>query len=74
MRKLITAVATAAAILIAGSITWKAEATTVSGIGTLPPLTKSASPVEKVYCWCGGYRCACRYYGRPYYHRRYYRY
>lgn len=71
MRKLITAIAAAAAILIGGSITWKAEATTVSGIATLPPLTKSASPVEKVYCMCGRYRCAC---GRPYYHRRYYRY
>jgi hypothetical protein len=37
MRKLITAVAAATAILIAGSIAWKAEATTTTGLSSLAP-------------------------------------
>jgi uncharacterized membrane protein len=63
MRKLITAVAATAAILAAGSILSRAEATTATGIGSM---AKSASLVETVACWCGRYRCAC---GHPYYHR-----
>jgi len=35
MRKPITALAATAAILIAGSIAWKAEAATVTGVGSL---------------------------------------
>jgi hypothetical protein len=37
MRKVITAVA-AATILLTGSLVWKAEATTPSGVGNLSPL------------------------------------
>jgi hypothetical protein len=78
MRKLITAVAAATAILIAGSIAWKAEATTTTGLSSLASLTESYSPVEKAACWCGPYRCACRRYWGPryygYYRRPYYRY
>ena len=48
MRKPITALAATAAILIAGSIAWKAEAATVTGVGSLSPLTKTYSPVENV--------------------------
>ena len=68
MRKLLTAVATAT-ILLAGSAIWKAEAATPVGPVTLPPLTKSAPPVENIGCWCGPYRCACRRWGPRY---RYY--
>ena len=49
MRKLITALAATGAMLIAGSIAWKAEAATVTGVGSLSPLTKTYSPVENVY-------------------------
>jgi hypothetical protein len=66
MRKLFTVLATAA-ILIAGSLISKAEATTITGVRSLPTLTKNYSPLEAAGCWCGPYRCACRRY-------RYYRY
>ena len=66
MRKLITAMAATAAILIAGSIAWKAEAATVTGVASLPPLARTYSPVENVRCVCGPYRCVC---GHPYYRR-----
>ena len=45
-RKLITALT--ATILIAGSTTWKAEAAAVTGVGGLPALSKTHSPVEHV--------------------------
>jgi hypothetical protein len=74
MRNLITALATAA-ILIVGSLVWKAEAAMTTGVGGLLPRTNSYTP-QGVACWCGPYRCACRrrywgprygYYGyRPY--------
>jgi len=46
MRKLITTLAATAAILIAGSLAWKAEATTVTGVCGLSTLTGSYSPIE----------------------------
>jgi hypothetical protein len=83
MRKLITAAAAAAAILVAGAIAGEAQATPLGSAGILLPPTQSSSPVQNAACWCGPYRCACgwrrpnyrpyRYYGpRPYY--RPYRY
>jgi hypothetical protein len=60
MRKLITALVAIAAILVAGSLVGKADATTVTGVGSLLPLTRNSSPVANVACWCGGYQCACR--------------
>ena len=67
MRKLFTVLATAI-VLLAGSAIWKAEAAPMRGLGDLSPITKGASPVETVGCWCGPYRCACRrYYGPRYY-------
>jgi hypothetical protein len=59
MRKLITALV-ATATVIAGSLVGTATATTVTGVGSLPSLTKNASPVANVACWCGQYQCACR--------------
>jgi len=59
MRKLITALV-ATATVIAGSLVGTATATTVTGVGSLPSLTKNSSPVANVACWCGQYQCACR--------------
>jgi hypothetical protein len=59
MRKLITALV-ASATVIAGSLVGTARATTVTGVGSLPSLTKNSSPVANVACWCGQYQCACR--------------
>lgn len=80
MRKLITAAAAAAAILVAGAIAGKAEAAPLTGAGALPAQTQNSSPIENVACWCGPYRCACgwrrRGWYRPYGYygpRRYYR-
>ena len=75
MRTLITAIATVM-LLLAGSLIGKAEAATMSGVGSLAPLTKSYTPVENVYYYRRGYYGYRRpYYGygyrRPYYGRRY---
>jgi hypothetical protein len=59
MRKLLTAVATATVLLAISAITEKAEAATLTGVGSLP-LANSYAPVEKVRrCVCGPYGCAC---------------
>jgi Zn-dependent membrane protease YugP len=58
MVKQFTALTATAAILIVGSLVWKAEAAPVTGVCGLAPLTKRYSPVEKAGCWCGPYRCA----------------
>jgi hypothetical protein len=62
MRKLLTILATAG-VLMAGSLIWKAEATPMTGIGSLPTLTKSYAPTENVYYYRRGYYG----YRRPYY-------
>ena len=66
MHKLITALATTA-ILLAGSIVGKAEAATMTHVGSLPPLTKSYTPIEKVGYWRRHYRHGYYGYGYPYY-------
>ena len=58
MRKLLTALATAAMLLASNALIWKAEAAMVTGVGNLP-LPNSYSPVEKIRCVCGPYGCAC---------------
>ena len=47
MRKLITALG-ATATVIAGSLVGTATAMTVTGVGSLPSLTKNSSPVANV--------------------------
>jgi hypothetical protein len=42
-------------LLLAGSLIWKAEAATMSGVGSLAPRTKSYTPVENVYYYRRGY-------------------
>jgi hypothetical protein len=66
MRKLITALAITAAIVVAGSVISRAEAAPVARVGNLLSVTKNGSPLQNVACWCGRYRCAC---GHPYYGR-----
>ena len=68
MRKLLTAIATVM-LLLAGSLIWKAEAATMTGVGALATLT--TTPVENVYYYRRGYYG----YRRPYYgygYRRHY--
>jgi hypothetical protein len=63
----------AATILVAGSIGWKAEAATLTGVGVLPLQTKSYTPVETVAyrhyrrAYRRGYRRGYYGYGYPYY-------
>jgi hypothetical protein len=60
-----------AVLLLTGSFAWNAEATALSGVGTLQTAVKDYSPVEPAVCWCGPFRCRCshwRYWG-PYHHR-----
>jgi hypothetical protein len=69
MPKLLTAIATATIVIASSGIIWKAEAATMTAVGSLP-LSNSYSPVEKVLCVCGPYGCACgrrhfRLYGSP---------
>jgi hypothetical protein len=54
MRTLLTVLATAG-ILMASSLIWKAEATPLTGIGSLPTLTKGSTPTENVYYYRRGY-------------------
>ena len=57
MRKLAIAVGVSAAMLVAGGIAWKADATTLrSGTVNLPGVAKNYSPIEQVGC-CGWGRC-----------------
>ena len=73
MPKLLIAFASAM-LLLASSGIWKANAATITNAGTLAPLTKSYTPVEKVGYWRRQYRRAYRRgyyygygYGYPYY-------
>ena len=69
MPKLLIAFASAA-LLLAGSGIWKANAATIANAGTLAPLTKSYAPAEKV---AYRHRYARRHYRRGY-RRGYYGY
>ena len=73
MRKFGVALAVGAALLIAGSLSWKAEATSAVKSEALPAMVKKFSLIEKAACggwgrycppgytWrCGPNRCACR--------------
>jgi hypothetical protein len=81
MHKLITALVATLTILLAGSIVGKAEAAPM--FGSPSPLTKSYTPIEKVYYYRRHYRRGYYGYGygygyrRPYYgygYRRHYGY
>lgn len=73
MRKLAIALGVTAAVLFAGGIAWKADATTWrTGTWNLPAAAKDYSPIENVACYgwgpycppgytrrCGPRRCLC---------------
>jgi hypothetical protein len=59
MTKTMLAALAGLAFLLTGSLVSKANATPLSGVGTLPPLVHSYSPVENVRCVCGPRGCAC---------------
>ena len=70
MRKLFTAIATLMLLLV-GSLVWKAEAATMSSMGSLGSLAKSHTAIQKAYYYRRGYYG----YRRPYYgygYRRHY--
>jgi hypothetical protein len=57
MRKLAVVLGVSAAVLLAGGLAWKADATTWrSGTLNLPGVTKNYSPIEQTACWGWG-RC-----------------
>src|SRR5262249_54794874 len=60
------------ALLVTALLSWDANATTLTGVGTFPSSTHDVSPVQTVACWCGplggstaalgggrSYRCSC---------------
>jgi hypothetical protein len=57
MRQLTIALTATAAILLAGSLAWKAEATTPGGDTNVPAAAKNFSPVMKAACRGLGGRC-----------------
>jgi hypothetical protein len=59
MRKLAIVLAATTVMVFAGALAWKADATTLTGVGGLPTVTKSYSPIENVRCVCGPRGCAC---------------
>lgn len=72
MRKLAVALGVAAAVLLAGGVAWKAEATSwKSATVNLPTAAKNYSPIEKTACrgwgrycppgfvWRCRWRCRC---------------
>jgi hypothetical protein len=65
MLKLITTLT--ATVLIAGSIAWKAEAATVTGVGNLSLPKKAYSPIERVDCFLSPCSHPNSYYHEPYY-------
>jgi hypothetical protein len=79
MSKLVIVVASAT-LLLAGGAMWKANAATITDAGSLGPLAKTYTAVEKVAYWRRhyrrGYGYRYPYYGygyRPYYGYGYYR-
>jgi hypothetical protein len=57
-RKMLFAAASVA-FLLTGSFAWNADAATLNGVSSLPPLVHSYSPVEAARCVCGPRGCAC---------------
>jgi len=77
MRVLFFSMVASTILVAASAVGWKAEAATVSGVGTMPLQTRSYTPVEKTAYWRRHYRRAYRRgyygYGYPYYGYGYYR-
>jgi len=68
MRRLVMTLAALAAIMLAGTFAWQAQAQTSRGAGTLTGAAQNFSPIEKAACgpnvgpYCGPWhRRVCRY-------------
>jgi hypothetical protein len=61
MRKLVIALVATAAMLFAGSVMWKADATTGTGTQGLPATAKDYSLVDTVACRFSGPTCPIGY-------------
>jgi hypothetical protein len=60
MHKTMIGAAAGLALLVSALLSWDANATTLTGFGTLSSL--GASPVQTMACSCGRrYRCGCGY-------------
>jgi hypothetical protein len=72
MHKTMISAAAGLALLITVLLSWDANATTLTGVGTFPSSTQDVAPVQTVACWCGplggstaalrggpSYRCSC---------------
>lgn len=57
MTKLALALLAATAVLLAAMPTWQAEATSLIGAVSQPPVTKSHSPVQEAGCLLAGRYC-----------------
>jgi hypothetical protein len=61
MRKLVVVLAATAAVLLAGSLAFKADAQTSRGAANISAETQNFTPIEKAACgphwgrWCGPY-------------------
>jgi hypothetical protein len=71
MRKLVIILTGTAAILLAGSLAWKADAQTSRGAASILAQAQNISPIEKAACgpywgrWCGPWlHRVCGPYGR----------
>jgi hypothetical protein len=59
MRKLMVVLTATAAILLAGSLAWKADAQTLRGAANISAQAQNFTPIEKAACgpfwgrWCG---------------------
>ena len=58
MAKLLPVMFALTVVVFVGT-TLRADASTLIGVGSLPTLTHSYSPVESVRCVCGPRGCAC---------------
>jgi hypothetical protein len=70
MRKLVITISTIAAVLLAGSLAWKADAAIWLEKAHMRAAADNYTPIQKAACYgwgphCGpGFRWVCGYYGR----------
>jgi hypothetical protein len=53
MHKAMIGAAAGLALLVTALLIWDANATTLTGVGTLPSSTQDVSTVQTAACWCG---------------------
>jgi hypothetical protein len=60
MRKLVITLGATVAILLAGALTWKAEAQTTRGAANIPAASENFTPIVKAGCGFVGPHCGPR--------------